>query len=102
MRLQGFPDTWQVLGDLHSRYRQLGNAVPVPLGEAVGKTLIRHMRTGSPVEERPGFRFSRYRDTSDLERTLKEQDHKEALAEADRLCKEFGIPPAPPATLTRP
>ncbi len=44
-RLQGFPDDLTVCGDLQSQYRQLGNAVPVPLGEAIGKTIIEHRRT---------------------------------------------------------
>ena len=45
MRLQGFPDDWMLCGDLRSQYRQLGNAVPVPLGMAVGKTIIAHMHS---------------------------------------------------------
>ncbi len=53
-RLQGFPDDWQICGSVTRQYEQLGNAVPVPLGEAVGKTILRHMRIRSPSEERPG------------------------------------------------
>jgi DNA (cytosine-5)-methyltransferase 1 len=100
--LQEFPVGWTICGDLRSRYRQLGNAVPVPLGEAIGKTLLRHMRTGSSSEERPGFRYSRHRDTSDLDRAAKERDLANALADIDRLCEEFGIAPVPPATVSRP
>jgi DNA (cytosine-5)-methyltransferase 1 len=100
--LQGLPADWQVCGSLASQYRQIANAVPVPLGEAVGKTILRHLRTGCSSEERPGFKFSRYRTDNDLDRTLKEQDRNDALAQVDRLCEEFGIPPAPPATRIRP
>lgn len=39
-RLQGFPDDWRVEGKLNDCYRQIGNAVPVPLGRAIGQTLI--------------------------------------------------------------
>lgn len=39
-RLQGFPDAWRVEGKPNDCYRQIGNAVPVPLGKAIGQTLI--------------------------------------------------------------
>ena len=35
-RIQGFPDDWKVEGGMGSKYRQLGNAVPVKLGTALG------------------------------------------------------------------
>lgn len=39
-RIQGFPDEWHISGPLNACYRQIGNAVPVGLGEAIGKTLV--------------------------------------------------------------
>lgn len=43
-RAQGFPDWIEFHTDaeanLSSAYRQIGNAVPVPLGVAIGKSLI--------------------------------------------------------------
>lgn len=39
-RIQQFPDDWIIEGTLSSKYRQIGNAVPIGLGEALGKTLI--------------------------------------------------------------
>jgi len=39
-RLQGFPDGWRIEGKLNDCYRQIGNAVPVPLGKAIGQALI--------------------------------------------------------------
>ena len=39
-RLQGFPDAWRIEGKLNDCYRQIGNAVPVPLGKAIGQALI--------------------------------------------------------------
>lgn len=39
-RIQGFPDTWKFEGKVSDYYRQIGNAVPVPLGKAIGQMLI--------------------------------------------------------------
>lgn len=38
-RIQGFPDDWLFAGGLTDQYRQIGNAVPVGLGFAIGKAL---------------------------------------------------------------
>lgn len=40
-RIQTFPDEWEFCGTLSSKYRQIGNAVPVNLAYAVGRALIR-------------------------------------------------------------
>jgi DNA (cytosine-5)-methyltransferase 1 len=39
-RIQGFPDSWQFSGRPSECYRQIGNAVPVPLGVALGQMLM--------------------------------------------------------------
>ncbi len=40
-RLSGFPDHFEILApDKHTRYRLLGNAVPVPLAKALGLNLV--------------------------------------------------------------
>lgn len=38
-RLQGFPDDWHISGSVAQKYLQIGNAVPVALGRAIGETL---------------------------------------------------------------
>lgn len=38
-RLQGFPDDWKFTGGKTSRYRQIGNALPPAVAEALGKAL---------------------------------------------------------------
>ena len=40
-RIQTFPDNWQFMGSMSSQYKQIGNAVPVNLGYAVARSLIR-------------------------------------------------------------
>jgi DNA (cytosine-5)-methyltransferase 1 len=39
-RLQGFPDGWTIQGSVADQYQQIGNAVPVALGRAIGLTLL--------------------------------------------------------------
>jgi DNA (cytosine-5)-methyltransferase 1 len=39
--LQGFPADWPIQGTIEERYRQVGNAVPPPMAEAVGRTIAR-------------------------------------------------------------
>lgn len=43
-RIQTFPDDWEFVGGKTSQYKQIGNAVPVKLGEAIGKQLIKALR----------------------------------------------------------
>lgn len=39
-RIQQFPETWKFEGSVTDCYRQIGNAVPVPLGKAIGQMLM--------------------------------------------------------------
>lgn len=39
-RIQQFPDTWIFMGTIAAKYRQIGNAVPIGLAEALGKSII--------------------------------------------------------------
>ena len=65
-RVQGFPDGWPVKGGLADVYRQIGNAVPVALGAAIGRAIISDMLGTAPSGRFEGFPYSRYRKTSDL------------------------------------
>ncbi|MBR1580861.1 MAG: DNA cytosine methyltransferase [Selenomonadaceae bacterium] len=40
-RIQSFPDSWQFCGSMQSRYRQVGNAVPVELAFDIGLEIRR-------------------------------------------------------------
>jgi len=61
-RLQEFPASWVIEGTLLNQYKQIGNAVPVGLGRAIGYHL-RDLLEGKRIEEIDGFRYSRYRNT---------------------------------------
>lgn len=41
--LQGFPKNWIFFGSLNKKYRQIGNAVPVQLAEAIGRTIVKQL-----------------------------------------------------------
>lgn len=40
-RIQTFPDYWQFQGTITDKYKQIGNAVPVNLAWAIGRSIIR-------------------------------------------------------------
>jgi len=40
-RIQTFPDEWEFMGNMTEQYKQIGNAVPVNLAYAIGRSLIR-------------------------------------------------------------
>jgi DNA (cytosine-5)-methyltransferase 1 len=42
-RIQSFPDTYRFLGNKASQYEQVGNAVPVFLARAIGRTISEHL-----------------------------------------------------------
>jgi DNA (cytosine-5)-methyltransferase 1 len=39
-RVQGFPDSWEFAGKKTAAYRQVGNAFPPPVAEAVGRAIL--------------------------------------------------------------
>lgn len=64
--VQEFPDHWQISGSIIEQYRQIGNAVPVGLGFAVGQLLQQLLKGEAVKQPFPAFRFSRYRNTDDI------------------------------------
>lgn len=64
-RIQEFPEEWKICGPILEQYKQIGNAVPVKLGEAIARTIIADMN-GEKLPEIKGFPFSRYKNTSDI------------------------------------
>ena len=63
-RIQEFPDNWKLSGSLRNQYKQIGNAVPVSLGKAIGKLIISHAQK-KQIKQIEGFKYSRYLNTSD-------------------------------------
>lgn len=63
-RIQEFPDDWILEGTLIDQYRQIGNAVPVSLGKAIGR-LIKGCLSGKKMPEYADFSYSRYVATCD-------------------------------------
>lgn len=54
-RIQTFPDDWRFEGRMADQYRQIGNAVPVNLAWAIGRSVVRllnHIQTLAPEEGR--------------------------------------------------
>ncbi|SMD33839.1 DNA (cytosine-5)-methyltransferase 1 [Reichenbachiella faecimaris] len=65
MKLQEFPDHWEIQGSLLDKYKQIGNAVPVGLGYAVGKLLLKLMQN-QEVRTLKNFKYSRYKFTDEV------------------------------------
>lgn len=57
-RIQQFPDNWIFVGTIAAKYRQIGNAVPIGLGEAIGRALI------ATADESAVVQTKRFRGTS--------------------------------------
>lgn len=66
-RIQQFPDSWTFNGRLETIYKQIGNAVPVGLGQAVGQQIMRFIngQTSANEEARNKIPYSRYKNTTD-------------------------------------
>lgn len=54
-RIQQFPDDWKFIGTIAAKYRQIGNAVPIGLAEAIGKAVIA-VADNSAIVETKRFR----------------------------------------------
>ena len=64
-RIQEFPDNWTICGPIKEQYRQIGNAVPIKLGEAIAKMIIADMHN-EKLNQISGFPYSRYKNTSEI------------------------------------
>ena len=51
--IQGFPKKWVFSGAMNDQYMQIGNAVPVHLGRAIGAAMMAHI--ARPITDVPRF-----------------------------------------------
>jgi len=63
--IQEFPNDWKICGGILDQYKQIGNAVPIKLGEAIGKAIIDDMN-GVKHNSINNFAYSRYKNTNDI------------------------------------
>lgn len=66
-RIQEFPDNWTLAGPLIQQYKQVGNAVPVSLGYAVGSLIYDLIEDKNVPKEIANFKYSRYKNTTHSE-----------------------------------
>lgn len=86
--IQEFPEEWRVCGNILDQYKQIGNAVPVKLGEAIARTIIDDMN--GIRYQNPKFSYSRYKNTDDIswvsfmEKEIKKRSHSCDIGATER------------------
>lgn len=83
--IQEFPNDWAIFGPILEQYKQIGNAVPIKLGEAIGRAIIDDIN-GITRNSVAGFKYSRYLNTDEVSweknaRELYDRLNVEQLAE---------------------
>jgi DNA (cytosine-5)-methyltransferase 1 len=63
--IQEFPKDWKIYGSLVDKYKQIGNAVPIALGNAIGHLVMASIE-GEKIPSYLNFNYSRYKYTNDI------------------------------------
>jgi DNA (cytosine-5)-methyltransferase 1 len=88
-RIQEFPEDWIISGTLLDQYRQVGNAVPCSLGQAIARMLLTHLNGETPIVY-PDFPYSHYHKTDDISWSLETLGNFEELA-VEQLCLKLSL-----------
>ena len=65
-RVQTFPDDWKFTGPLSAQYKQIGNAVPVNLAYAVGRSLVELLNNIEELDQKMKPKKKKLADTEQL------------------------------------
>ena len=88
-RIQEFPDNWILAGPLVQQYKQVGNAVPISLGFAVGELVI-NLLNYRQVRNFSSFKYSRYKNTDHI--SWKKEFHKRLQKHKKQMIQnEIGV-----------
>lgn len=63
--IQEFPSEWNIIGPVLEQYKQIGNAVPIKLGEAIARRIIEDMN-GIKSNIPSDYKYSRYVATDEV------------------------------------
>lgn len=89
--IQEFPVNWKICGPILEQYKQIGNAVPIKLGEAIAKRIIADMN-GEKFTPREGYSYSRYKNTNEISwRNGMNKTLKDARATQSMMYKQLSF-----------
>lgn len=71
-RIQQFPDKWKIEGDIDDLYRQIGNAVPLGLGKAIGQALLAVAKDNAQIKTKRTRGTSVHKALQEVAATMQE------------------------------
>lgn len=92
-RIQTFPDSWQFKGTLSDKYKQIGNAVPVNLAWAIGRSVIRllnNIQSKFPIQTPDCQTSVEHIMRTQLQLVVK-KDNKTQTSTVNTSCKQLNL-----------
>ncbi len=92
-RIQTFPDYWTFQGSMSDKYKQIGNAVPVNLAWAVGRSLIRlfnDIQLAKP-EDTQEYREAVHEIMGKQSQLIVVKDHKTQTSTITKECQQLNF-----------